>query len=67
MTKFEPNYRLRGNEFPITEQVLNAFRNFIKEHPELGVSEALINSHLDYVRRRIRAELITAAYGLEVQ
>lgn len=67
ITKFEPNYRLRGNEFQITEQAFNAFRTFVKEHRSLEVTEAMVAAHADYIRRRIRAELITAAYGLEAE
>jgi carboxyl-terminal processing protease len=67
VTKIDPHYRLRGNEFQITEQALNAFRSFLKERRDLEVSEAQVSAHPDYVRRRIRAELITAAYGLDVE
>jgi carboxyl-terminal processing protease len=64
--KTEPEYRLRGSEYPITDQVLAAFRLFMREHPELQMKESDFNKHLDYIRRRIRAEIITAAYGTEV-
>ncbi|MFN7929379.1 MAG: S41 family peptidase [Blastocatellia bacterium] len=67
VAKFEFGYRLRGNEFQITDAVLNAFRNFLREHNDLGISEAVLNAHLEYARRRIRAELITAAYGIEAE
>ncbi len=67
VAKFEYGYRLRGNEFPISEAVMTAFRAFLREHPELGISESLLTTHLDYARRRIRAELITAAYGIEAE
>lgn len=67
IAKFEFGYRLRGHEFPITEAVLTAFRSFVREHADLGISEATLNSHLDYARRRLRAELITAAYGIEAE
>src|SRR5207248_3156763 len=59
-------YRLRGHEYVLTEQVVTAFRAFLHEHREFTLSEAQINSNLDYIRRRIRAEVITAAYGIEV-
>jgi carboxyl-terminal processing protease len=65
VTKTEYGYHLRGNEYVLTDQVLVAFRAFLREHPELRLAEAQINSHLDYIRRRIRAEIITAAYGVE--
>jgi carboxyl-terminal processing protease len=67
ITKFEFGYRLRGNEFPISEAALTAFRNFLREHAELRIAESLVAANQDYVRRRIRAELITAAYGIEAE
>ncbi|MBS1810789.1 MAG: S41 family peptidase [Acidobacteria bacterium] len=67
VAKVEFGYRLRGTEFQISDGVVTAFRNFLREHNDLGISEALLNSHLEYARRRIRAELITAAYGIEAE
>jgi carboxyl-terminal processing protease len=64
--KTDPEYRLRGSEYPITDQVMAAFRLFLREHPELQMKESDFNKHQDYIRRRIRAEIITAAYGTEV-
>lgn len=57
---------LRGHDFQATEAVLAAFRDFLRAHPALQVSEAEVGRQLDYVRRRLRAEIVTAAYGLEV-
>lgn len=65
--QFTHQYKLRGNEFPINDTAVTAFRNFIREHPDLGISDNLISTHVDYVKRRIRAELITAAYGIEAE
>jgi len=62
----EFDYRLRGHEFQLTDSVIAAFKDFIRERPELQVSENSVNKQLDYARQRIRAEVITAAYGIEV-
>jgi carboxyl-terminal processing protease len=62
----EYGYRLRGNEYQTTDQLIAAFRKYAAEHPELQVSESQISKNIDHVRRRIRAEVITAAYGIEV-
>lgn len=67
VSKFEFGYRLRGNEYQISDAVMNAFRAFLREHSDLNISESLLSTHQDYARRRIRAELITAAYGIEVE
>ncbi|MCI0659930.1 MAG: S41 family peptidase [Acidobacteria bacterium] len=64
--RVEYGYRLRGNEYQLNDQVIAAFLNYTREHPELQVSESQINKRVDYVKRRIRAEIITAAYGIEV-
>lgn len=61
----EYGYRLRGNEYQLNEQVMAAFREFLQAHPELQVRETQVNQKSDYLRRRIRAEVITAAYGIE--
>jgi carboxyl-terminal processing protease len=62
----EYGYQLRGGEYQLTDQVIAAFRAFIRERRELQVSEETLNRNIDYVRRRIRAEVITAAHGVEV-
>ncbi len=59
-------HQLRGAESHLSEQTLAAFRAFIRERRELQVSEDQLNRNIDYARRRIRAEIITAAYGVEV-
>lgn len=64
--KLEYNYKLRGSEYVITDQVINAFRSFLREQPHLRRLEGTLNAKLEYARRRLRAEVITAAYGLEV-
>jgi carboxyl-terminal processing protease len=62
----EYGYRLRGNEYQTTDQLIAAFRKYAAEHPEFQVRESQISKNIDHVRRRIRAEVITAAYGAEV-
>jgi carboxyl-terminal processing protease len=64
--KADPNARFRGNEFPLTDSVIAAFREFLRQHPELQIKESQVAKKLDYVRLRIRAEIITAAYGPEI-
>ena len=61
----EYGYQLRGNEYHLTEQVIAAFRSFIRERRELQASEDQFNRNMEYALRRIRAEVITAAYGVE--
>ncbi len=64
--KTEANYRLRGNEFQLTDSVITAFKDFLRQRPQLQIKESEVGKQLDYIRLRIRSEIITAAYGLEV-
>lgn len=65
LVKTNYTYQLRGNEYPIHDPLLTAFRQFVRERPKLRANEAKLSDYTDYIRRRLRAELITAAYGLE--
>jgi carboxyl-terminal processing protease len=57
-----PTEQLRG---PLGEPMLAAFRLFLRERPELRHLESNLNLDPEYARRRLRAEVITAAYGVE--
>ena len=65
VNKTKSDDSLRGDEYKITDQVMIAFRQFLREHLELQIKESDFSKHPDYIRRRIRAEIITAAYGSE--
>lgn len=66
ITKTKYNHKLRGDEFPITDRVIAAFRDFLQKSQQFKSIESHITPNLDYVRARIREELVTAAYGTEV-
>jgi carboxyl-terminal processing protease len=59
------SHRLAANEFVITDKVMAAFKNYLREHKELKVDESRVDKDADYVRRQIRYEVVTAAYGIE--
>ena len=61
----QPREQLRGTEYPITDAVLAAFRQFVRERPSLQVAEVDLGRSAEVIRRRIRAEVVTAAYGIE--
>lgn len=68
VTRTSFNHKLGVDEFIITDKVVAAFQTFIssKERENLKVTEAQFNENLDYIKRRIREEVVTAAYGTEV-
>ncbi|HSE37789.1 MAG TPA: S41 family peptidase [Blastocatellia bacterium] len=53
------------NHYPITDELLAAFRQYISNKPQFNVSEDRIDANLNYIRAQMRREIITAAYGPE--
>ena len=66
VTAVEQGHQWRSGDLQITEPVITAFRAFLREASEVRVSDSQVAENNDYIRRRIRAEVITAAYGTEV-
>jgi carboxyl-terminal processing protease len=59
------NHRLVASDYPVTDKVLTAFKSFAKDHPELKADVARIDKDGDWLKRQIRFEVVTAAYGQE--
>ncbi len=53
----------RPTDYPITDRVFEALREFVKRDPELGLTVAQLDSEIEYARLRLREDIITAAYG----
>jgi carboxyl-terminal processing protease len=53
------------NRYPITDELLAAFRQYISNKPQFNLSEERLNSNLNYIRAQMRREILTAAYGPE--
>jgi len=58
-------HRLAAGEYVVGDKVLAAFKTFIRDHKELKADEARVDKDADWVKRRIRYEVATAAYGEE--
>jgi len=63
----EYDHRLAANEFLVTDSVLKSFREFAakyyKDNPDQGVTPAMIEDNIVWLRARIRYEVLAAAYG----
>jgi carboxyl-terminal processing protease len=61
------DHKLIPNEFLITDDVLKSFRafatKFYKDNPDYGITPAMIEENIVWIRARIRYEALTAAYG----
>jgi carboxyl-terminal processing protease len=53
----------RASELTINDKVIEAFREFVRRDRALGLTPANLDADLDYVKLRLREDLITAAYG----
>jgi len=56
-------HNLRPTDYQITDRILQAFRDFVQRDGKLGFQPAQIDAELDFVKLRIRFEIVTAAYG----
>jgi carboxyl-terminal processing protease len=53
----------KASEFPITDRVVEAFRNFVRTQPDFQVQPAQIDEELDFAKLRLRQEIITASFS----
>jgi C-terminal peptidase (prc) len=53
----------RPTDFPITDRLLEAFRLFVRNQPDLQVTPAQVDEELEYSKLRLRQEIITAAFS----
>ncbi|MEW6212398.1 MAG: S41 family peptidase [Acidobacteriota bacterium] len=59
------NHRLEPNEYRINDKVLAAFKKYLAEHKELKIDPARVDKDADWLKRQLRFEAVTAAYGQE--
>lgn len=53
----------RPTDYPITDRVVEAFREFLQKDPKQGLLPAQIEPELEFVKLRLRDEIMTAAYS----
>jgi carboxyl-terminal processing protease len=53
----------KATDFPITDRVIEAFRNFVRTQPEHQVQLAQVEEDLEFAKLRLRQEIITAAFS----
>jgi carboxyl-terminal processing protease len=53
----------RATDFPVNDRVIQAFRDFARRDPESGLTPAQIDRETEYVRLRIRENLVNVTYG----
>jgi carboxyl-terminal processing protease len=53
----------RATDFPISDRVLDAFRNFVRTDTASQLTSAQLDEEPDFVKLRLREEIVTAAYS----
>jgi carboxyl-terminal processing protease len=53
----------KPGDYAINERVLEAFRTFVRNDTESQLTNAQIDEELDFVKLRLREEIVTAAYS----
>ena len=55
----------KATDFPITDRVMEAFRNFVRKDSSRHLTDSQIDSDLEFAKLRLREEIITAAFGAD--
>jgi len=53
----------KATDFPVNDRVLDAFRNFVRTDTASQLAPAQLDEELDFVKLRLREEIVTAAYS----
>ena len=53
----------KATDYPINDRVLEAFRNFVRTDTASHLTPAQLDEELDFVKLRLREEIVTAAYS----
>jgi carboxyl-terminal processing protease len=53
----------KASDYSITDKVLEAFRNFVRTDTESHLTIAQLDEDLDFVKLRLREEIVTAAFS----
>ena len=53
----------KQTDFPITDRVVEAFRNYVRTNPANQLQPAQIDEELEFAKLRLRQEIITASYS----
>ena len=61
--KTDYDHNLRSTDYLINDQVVEAFREFVQRDGNLGLQSAQIDEEIEFVKLRIRDEIVTAAYA----
>ena len=53
----------RPSDYPINDRVIEAFRSFVRTDTQSQLTPAQLDEEIDFVKLRLREEIVTAAYS----
>jgi carboxyl-terminal processing protease len=63
--KVEYGHAPKATDYVITDRVIEAFRNYVRKDQSQHLQIPQIDADLDFVKLRLREEIITAAFGAD--
>src|SRR5262249_60684881 len=67
----EFEHQPQPGEFAINDQIMKAYREFMTEflskNPDTGVTIKTVDENFEWERQKIREEVLSAAYGVDMQ
>jgi carboxyl-terminal processing protease len=63
--KVDYGHAPKATDFAINDRVLEAFRNYLRKDQSRKLQPTQIDADLDFVKLRLREEIITAAFGAD--
>lgn len=55
----------KATDFPISDRVVDAFRNYVRKEQSEHLQPAQVEGEIEFVKLRLRQEIITAAFGAD--
>jgi carboxyl-terminal processing protease len=53
----------KAGDYPINDRIVEAFRNFVRTDTESQLTPAQLDEEIDFVKLRLREEIVTAAFS----
>lgn len=66
LEKQKAGHTLQASDYEISDKILEAFREFTAKDKESGLTVENLDSQMEFVKLRLRDELVTAAYSTEL-
>ncbi|HEV7397354.1 MAG TPA: S41 family peptidase [Pyrinomonadaceae bacterium] len=57
------NHDIVGTDFPVTDQVIQAFKTYVASKPDFKISAEQVDRDRAFIEKQLRYELSTAAFG----